>query len=184
MDAWLASSRERAPEGLAERIAERIRADELMANRPFARQRRHGLFSRFSRWFLVPTTAAAAVGGLLLLHEVGIIVPREGPGHDAVPSAAPPVIGRSEASKHVPCQFRFRTDGQVSQVCLVGTFNQWVVCRTPLKPQADGTWGITVDLPPGRYEYMFVVDGRWVTDPSAPLRVNDGFGNENAVLLL
>lgn len=26
-------------------------------------------------------------------------------------------------------------------------------------------WTVTLDLPPGRYEYKFVVDGKWCCDP-------------------
>jgi hypothetical protein len=38
-------------------------------------------------------------------------------------------------------------------------------------------------LPPGDYEYMFVVDdGQWVTDPLAVETRDDGFGGQNAVL--
>jgi hypothetical protein len=29
---------------------------------------------------------------------------------------------------------------------------------------------------------MFVVDGRWVTDPGAPATIDDGYGGRNAVL--
>jgi hypothetical protein len=40
----------------------------------------------------------------------------------------------------------------------------------------------TVTLPPGMYEYMFVVDGKWITDPAADERRDDGFGRQNALL--
>jgi len=40
-----------------------------------------------------------------------------------------------------------------------------------------------VPLPPGNYEYVFVVDGeRWVADPRAARYRPDGFGNNNAML--
>ena len=48
----------------------------------------------------------------------------------------------------------------------------------------EDLWSLSVKLQPGRYEYMFVVDGRWVTDPNAIAHADDGFGNRNAVLLL
>ena len=41
-----------------------------------------------------------------------------------------------------------------------------------------------MELPKGRYEYMFVIDGAWVTDPNAIGHVDDGFGNRNAVLVI
>ncbi len=73
---------------------------------------------------------------------------------------------------------------KAGEVCLVGSFNRWTVCATPLEMGADGRWKIAIDLPRGRYEYMFVVDGRWLTDDSAPVHVDDGFGNRNAVLII
>ena len=40
-------------------------------------------------------------------------------------------------------------------------------------------------LPRGRHQYMFVVDDQeWQTDPRADVRVDDGFGNQNAVVFL
>jgi len=71
-------------------------------------------------------------------------------------------------------------------VCLVGDFNNWKVCEAPLvKDEATGHWTVQVEIPRGRHEYMFVVDDRsWVTDPGAPVRVDDGFGNLNGVVFL
>jgi len=34
-----------------------------------------------------------------------------------------------------------------------------------LKRDEHGTWKITLPLTPGRYEYRFVVDEKWETDP-------------------
>jgi 1,4-alpha-glucan branching enzyme len=64
-----------------------------------------------------------------------------------------------------------------------GDFNGWDPSRTPLEPAANGAWTATIPLRPGRYEYMFVVDGReWVVDPFAVEHSDDGFGARNAVL--
>ena len=41
-----------------------------------------------------------------------------------------------------------------------------------------------VPLPRGAHEYMFLVDGTWVTDPAAPETRPDGFGRTNAILRL
>jgi len=41
----------------------------------------------------------------------------------------------------------------------------------------DGTWELAVPLAPGRYEYLFLVDGQfWEIDPQNPDRVPDGQG--------
>jgi hypothetical protein len=66
---------------------------------------------------------------------------------------------------------------------VAGDFNGWNPARTPLEPLAGGAWAATVPLEPGRYKYMFVVDGeQWVVDPFAAEQIDDGFGSRNAVL--
>lgn len=53
------------------------------------------------------------------------------------------------------------------KVELVGDFSAWK--PIPLvDPDGDGVWTLVLRLPPGRYEYAFLVDGRWVgQDPNA-----------------
>jgi 1,4-alpha-glucan branching enzyme len=71
------------------------------------------------------------------------------------------------------------------QVTVAGDFNGWDPARTPLEgPDLGGNFVATVPVTPGEHEYMFVVDGRWVTDPAAAERRADGFGRENALLRL
>jgi hypothetical protein len=68
-------------------------------------------------------------------------------------------------------------------VDVAGDFNGWDPARTPLEQTANGAWAVTIPLQPGRYEYMFVVDGtHWVGDPFAVEETDDGFGSRNAVL--
>lgn len=65
-------------------------------------------------------------------------------------------------------------------VAVAGSWNQWQA--TPMM-ERDGTFFTVLRLPPGRYEYMFVIDGqRWVPDPDAPLSRDDGFGQRNSIL--
>jgi hypothetical protein len=68
-------------------------------------------------------------------------------------------------------------------VQVAGDFNGWNPGRTPLEPAESGAWTVTLPLEPGRYEYMFVVDGQtWIADPFATEQDDDGFGAQNAVL--
>jgi 5'-AMP-activated protein kinase regulatory beta subunit len=48
----------------------------------------------------------------------------------------------------------------------------------------EGRWVKELVLPPGRYEYLFVVDGRWQPDPGSAERVANPFGGENGVLVV
>ncbi|MFQ5796828.1 MAG: zf-HC2 domain-containing protein [Candidatus Bipolaricaulia bacterium] len=71
---------------------------------------------------------------------------------------------------------------QAEAVYLVGSFNGWQVEVTPMERGREGIWTVTVALEPGRYEYMFIVDGEWVTDPNAPRTADSGFGVKNGII--
>lgn len=74
---------------------------------------------------------------------------------------------------------------EASSVRLVGDFDDWRSAGIPLVRAPGGAWSATVRLPPGRYNYAFVVDGvRWVADPHAPRASPDDFGRPNSVLLV
>ncbi len=68
-------------------------------------------------------------------------------------------------------------------VGVAGDFNAWNPLQTPLEPTTGGAWTVTLPLEPGRYEYMFVIDGtEWIADPFAEEQQDDGFGLRNAIL--
>lgn len=70
---------------------------------------------------------------------------------------------------------------QARAAAVVGSFNDWDVSRTPMSLETAGCWKATVWLPAGRYEYRFVVDGRWISDPNAKEHVQNTFGSTNSV---
>jgi len=65
-------------------------------------------------------------------------------------------------------------------VAVVGSFNDWE--PSPLSDEdGDGIWTARVSVPPGRYEYAFVIDGRWWgQDPLADEYVRS-FGEYSSV---
>ena len=73
---------------------------------------------------------------------------------------------------------------QARSVAVAGSFNDWDGTRTPLSLDPEGTWKATVWLPAGRYEYRFVVDGQWISDPGARESVQNTFGSTNSVLVV
>jgi hypothetical protein len=122
---------------------------------------------RFGWKWAIPAVATAVV--VLVLSPL-ILMP---PGEDV-----PIVVGKL-------ARFHFQFEApDAEEVCLVGDFNDWEICRTPLRRGEGGMWHVMLDLKPGRYEYMLVVDNKWVTDPDAPAHVDDGFGHRNGVLVL
>jgi len=72
---------------------------------------------------------------------------------------------------------------RAKDVQLVGDFTGWEarpIIMDRMKPRSR-TFGAAVDLPPGTYQYRFIVDGEWVEDPNADSVPND-FGTSNSVI--
>ncbi len=68
-------------------------------------------------------------------------------------------------------------------VSVAGDFNGWSPDRTSMQRSDGGVWTTTIRLKPGRYQYMFVIDGKqWLADPLATEDTGDGFGSQNAIL--
>ena len=93
----------------------------------------------------------------------------------ALPS--PPPIVASEKRVHFHCLFP-----GARQVYLAGTFNEWNPVRSPFTSDGRGGWGIDLILPPGRYEYRFLVEEKWMDDPLAERYTMNPFGGVNAVI--
>lgn len=72
-------------------------------------------------------------------------------------------------------------------VFLAGAFNDWKPNAAPMKKQKDGNWIAELDLPPGRYEFKFVVDDRWCCETGCHVdaecleSVPNSFGTMNLV---
>jgi hypothetical protein len=71
-------------------------------------------------------------------------------------------------------------------VSVIGTFNSWKGQGYEMKRDRDlNVWSLELSLPEGRYEYGFLIDGqRVMPDPRALIYQDDGFGNQNSVLIL
>ncbi len=65
------------------------------------------------------------------------------------------------------------------EVCLAGDFNEWT--PIPMTREKD-MFGIIVELPPGKYQYKFIVDGEWREDPVGMEAVPNNFGTRNSVI--
>lgn len=71
-------------------------------------------------------------------------------------------------------------DPNGSAVYCIGSFNGWTE-RVPLQRNHSGTWFAVLYLPPGIYQYKFIVDGNWVYAPDQP-QCRDNDGNLNNVI--
>ncbi len=92
------------------------------------------------------------------------------------------LLGRHDTPDTRPIELRL--SAPASRVVVVGDFNDWDPAATPLRPGTEGgTWSVELRLPPGRYRYTFLVDGRrWVPDPAEPRAADDDFGAPTSVL--
>ena len=68
------------------------------------------------------------------------------------------------------------SDAAAGSVSWAGDFNGWNMTANPMVKGADGTWSVTLALPPGEQSYKFVVDNNWVADPENP-QTKGEYGN-------
>jgi len=137
---------------------------------------------RFVDWLrgLVAPTRTGRVGQLVVLGAtaalflaVGTLVTNDRPFPD---SREPSLASRSDHGVEFVVY-----DPDAESVVVVGDFNAWE--PTSLADEnGDGIWTAAIPLPPGRYEYAFVIDGRWWgQDPRADEYVKT-FGQFSSVL--
>lgn len=136
---------------------------------------------RTLEWNFAGAMAAACVvlvamaGVLRLAPERIVEVPV------AAPLAQTASFGSAPASKVFVRLVVLQPSAQ--SVSVAGDFNEWNPTKTKLERADGGMWTVTLPLKPGRYEYMFVIDGKqWIADPLATEEAIDGFGAQNAVL--
>jgi hypothetical protein len=132
---------------------------------------------RVVRWLVTPHSVVLRMRPLWSLAlAAGILLLAVFPSRSVSPR-----LGQEEGI----AQFVARFPGAQS-VAVVGSFNDWSQGSIPMEDQDhDGVWRVSVVLPAGMHEYMFVVDGeRWVADPLAGRYVEDDFGRENSLLIV
>jgi hypothetical protein len=132
---------------------------------------------RTLEWNLAGAMAAACVAVIAVVGLLKLVPDRV----VEVPVAVSPVQTASFAPASVPQVFVrlvFVQPGARS-VSVAGDFNGWNPTQTKLDRVDGGVWTVTIPLKPGRYEYMFVVDGKqWIADPLAAEDAGDGFGSQ------
>lgn len=77
----------------------------------------------------------------------------------------------------------FTYAGIANEVKIKGEFNGWNANQTILSKTAE-KFSTTLSLKPGRYQYLFVVDGKEIRDPDNKDSVDNGMGGWNSVLQL
>ncbi|MFB6098463.1 MAG: hypothetical protein ABEK84_05015 [Salinibacter sp.] len=191
----LAASRSPQPSPeFAARILERVAETEAPQS---------SLRSRLGEWWravtrpliTVPVRPAHAVATLALVVLGVWFVFSSGPAGSPLtatnrsqPTATtmqPASSNTSSRPQTVLARFVY-TDNDADSVAVAGDFSQWK--PIPLSPHTVNgktVWTGLVPVSRGEHEYQFVINGeKWVTDPLAPVKEEDGFGAKNAVLKL
>ena len=86
-----------------------------------------------------------------------------------------------QPSRHGNTTFRLRGYPNARIVALAGSFNNWNQSQLLFAREGD-EWVCRVNLPPGKHQYKFIIDGNWITDPGNRKIVADGRGNMNSLL--
>ena len=86
--------------------------------------------------------------------------------------------------KLVPVTFSL-ADVKAQNVFVIGSFNRWQPEHAMKFDSAKGRWVIEIALPPGEYEYVYLVDNRQViADPKAEFFKKDKFGSRNSLIFV
>jgi 1,4-alpha-glucan branching enzyme len=96
-------------------------------------------------------------------------------------------ISQNHAHRHSHRLQRVRLEffhPQASGVNIAGSFNDWRPGSAWMIALGNGRWVKEIMLPPGRYEYCFVVDGHWLPDPRAGDSTPSLRGNHNSILIV
>ena len=160
-------SPKRAPADFTQKIMTKISQQEIQIQTSWLDQIKKRVSTPRFSFRLLGATAAAAL--LVFLAFTFIFNTSDRP---------------SICSAEVQFCLRINDSNKLHTVAIAGDFNGWDPQANTLQdPDGDGIWTATLKLPPGRYEYMFVVNGeKWLPDPNAIHYVKDGFGSKNAIL--
>jgi len=97
------------------------------------------------------------------------------------------VTSASEGASRREVVVRFRDIG-ATDVRIAGDFNGWVPdkgVRSLIESEGQTrVWTKILQLPPGSYQYRYVVDGEWREDPENPSTGGSSIGGRNSVLVV
>lgn len=93
--------------------------------------------------------------------------------------------GRGNLVFNIDPNYTFRLNGfaNAKSVFLAGDFNNWSPDGFPMEKIGD-EWVLKVHLSPGKHLYKYIVDGKWIIDPTNKLWEQNEHGTGNSVIWL
>jgi hypothetical protein len=157
---------------LEARVVRAIEAERTARSLPPGPTRRHSW--RGAAWWVGGVAAALALAAGVALR---------GASRRVVLTSV--VAGSPVAASAKPVQFQLVAPAS-TRVSVVGDFNDWDPQASPMARASErGPWSVRLSLPPGRYRYTFLVDGkRWVQDPSEPPALGNDFDTPTSVITI
>ena len=126
---------------------------------------------------------APSAHGALDYASLSVEVEAFSPATDAASLGTAP--DTTSSPREVVVRFR---DPNASDVRIAGDFNGWVPdkgVRSLIESEGQQrTWTKVLLLPPGTYQYRYVVDGEWRADPDNPRSVPSPSGRNNSLLVI
>jgi chromosome partitioning protein len=126
---------------------------------------------------------APSANGALDYAALAVEVEASSPSADLASLGAAPEATAS--AREVVIRFR---DADASDVRIAGDFNGWVPdkgVRSLIESEGDNRiWTKILQLPPGTYQYRYVVDGEWREDPNNPEVIESSIGGRNSVMVV
>lgn len=99
-------------------------------------------------------------------------------------AAQPSKKGKAAAPKTTRVAFSVRAEVG-SKVFLAGCFNGWdPTAKQMTDKDGTGVFTCTLNLPKGKYEYKFVINGTWCADPECTDWVQNDMGTLNSVKIV
>jgi hypothetical protein len=77
--------------------------------------------------------------------------------------------------------FRLEQHSDARNAIVTGSFNNWSQ-QDYRMDMYQGTWLFPIWLKPGKYTYKYIVDGKWIQDPTNTLWEENEFGTGNSVV--
>ncbi len=108
-------------------------------------------------------------------HTYKFIVDKDWYADEKNPVRLPDGHGGYNSVVQIGKPYIFKLNGftNAKQVILAGSFNAWKEDELQMNKTATG-WELPYVIGAGNYEYKFIVDGKWISDPANQYTGNDG----------